>query len=50
MGGQRVLQTGVSFDAGAANIGLSPLMPGQTYVARATDNEGNQCSMKFLYK
>lgn len=50
LGGQRVLQTGVTFQSGAANIGLSPLMPGQTYVARAVDNEGNQCSVKFLYR
>ena len=50
MAGQRVFQTGVRFESGAAAVGLSPLMPGQTYVARAIDNEGNTCSVKFLYK
>ena len=50
MDGRRVFQTSVRFESEAANVGLSPLMPGQTYVARAIDNEGNQCSVKFLYK
>lgn len=50
LAGQRVFQTGLRFESGSATLGLSPLMPGQTYVARAIDNEGNQCSVKFLYR
>lgn len=50
MDGRRVFQTAVRFESGAASVGLSPLMPGQTYVARAIDNEGNPCSVKFLYR
>ncbi|MDO4994495.1 MAG: Ig-like domain-containing protein [Bacteroidales bacterium] len=50
MDGRRVFQTSVRFESEAATVGLSPIMPGHTYVARAIDNEGNQCSVKFLYK
>lgn len=44
--GQEVLSTGVVFDGGKAEVGIS-VLPAGTYIVRVTDNQENHCSLKF---